>query len=126
MTSIIKKILASRIDQRHEERQAELYRSLIRREARLGGELFGPVPDGVRREFFCLDKRTWIWHEEWTNEAGQRQVRTTRYDIRPNGILKAQDGQSYHRLSRREAEHLRDAALLYYQRIRNELYANYL
>lgn len=126
MTSIIKKILSNRIDQRHEEREAELYRALIRREARLGGELFGPVPAGVRREFFCLDKRTWIWHEEWIDEAGRRQVRTTRYDVRPNGILKAQDGQSYHRLTRREAEHLRDAARLYNQRVRSELYAAYL
>ena len=70
--------------------QAEAYRRAIREEAKVGGKVFGPVPEGVRREFFCLDERTWVWHEEWTDENGKPQIRTTRYDVRPHGIFKAQ------------------------------------
>ena len=54
-----------------EDRRAELYRNLIRHEAKIGGILFGLVPEGGRREFFCLDARTWVWHEEWIDENGQ-------------------------------------------------------
>ncbi len=124
--SIIRKLLNTAAAQRHDEREAELYRSLIRREARLGGEIFGTVPMGGRREFFCLDEHTWIWHEEWVDAAGRRQIRTTRYDIRPTGILKAQNGQGYQRVTYSEAERLRSAVRTYNQRIRSELYAAYV
>lgn len=99
------------------ERRAELERSLMRREAEIGGQLFGPVPEGRRRQFFCLDSHTWIWHEEWKDQNGQRQSITTRYDVRPNGILKVQDGRIYQRLSRQESENLCRTATLYRQRI---------
>lgn len=122
----IKKALKKNLDQRHVSREAELYRSLIRREAKIGGELFGPVPAGVRREFFCLDERTWVWHEEWADQTGRRHVRTTRYDVRPNGILKAQDGKNYQPVSDDEALRLRDAVRMYNQRIRSELYSAYI
>lgn len=123
MLTSIKKIVSDKSLQRHQDRESELYRSLIRKEAKIGGELFGPVPAGVRREFFCLDERTWVWHEEWTDARGQRQIRTTRYDVRPNGILKAQDGQNYQPLTRHEAERLKAAVHAYNKRVRNELYA---
>jgi len=126
MASLFKKIITGKSAQRHEDREAELYRALIRREAKIGGELFGPVPAGNRREFFCLDERTWVWHEEWTDARGQRQIRTTRYDVRPNGILKAQDGQNYQQVSPEEARRLRDAVHTYNERIRKELYAQYV
>jgi len=108
---------------RHDSRRSDLYRALIRREAKIGGELFGAVPKGVRREFFCLDERTWVWHEEWTAKNGQRQIRTTRYDVRPDGILKAQDGQNYQRVRMAEAQRLHKAAQIYNQRVKNEIYA---
>lgn len=123
---LFKKLLTTTAAQRHADREAELYRALIRREAKIGGEIFGPVPQGVRREFFCLDEHTWIWHEEWVDQNGQRQIRTTRYDIRPSGILKAQDGQSYQRISKSEAERLREAVHRYNTRVRSEIYAAYL
>lgn len=126
MASLLKKIISGKTALRHEDREAELYRALIRREAKIGGELFGPVPSGTRREFFCLDERTWIWHEEWTDSKGRRQIRTTRYDVRPNGILKAQDGHSYQKVGRQEAMRLRQAVDTYNQRVRNELYSAYL
>lgn len=124
--SFLKKIMTNSLNQRHIDREAELYRSLIRREAKIGGEIFGEVSPGGRREFFCLDRHTWVWHEEWIDMSGKRQIRTTRYDVRPTGILKAQDGQGYQRVSQAEAEHLRDAVRTYNQRIRTELYAAYV
>lgn len=102
-------------------RQAKLHRDLMRHEARIGGRLFGPVPKGVRRDFFCLDEYTWIWHEEWM-EGGQRKVRTTRYDVRPNGIVKAQDGKHYRMISREEAKKLLQAVRAYEKRIDKEIY----
>lgn len=126
MPSPLKKIFAAKTAQRKEQREAELYRALIHREAKIGGELFGPVPAGGRREFFCLDRRTWVWHEEWVDASGKRQIRTTRYDVRPNGILKAQDGQNYQQVSLDEAERLCQAVEVYNRRIRSELYAAYV
>lgn len=99
------------------DKRAERYRDLIRREAKIGGELFGPIPKGHRREFFCLDEHTWIWYEEWTNNAGQRQSKTTRYDIRPNGIVKIQEGFPSQYIKSEEARNLYQAAELYKQRI---------
>jgi hypothetical protein len=120
---MIKKFFAGISAQKEEERRAELYRNLIRHEAKIGGELFGPVPKGGRREFFCLDEHTWIWHEEWTDNKGQRQSRTTRYDVRPNAILKAQDGYHYQVVSRQEAKRIAEAAKTYKQRVKQELYS---
>lgn len=122
MSGIIRRIYDHITAGQQQARRAELYRNLIRHEAKIGGTLFGEVPEGGRREFFCLDKNTWIWHEEWVDKNGELQIRTTRYDIRPDGILKAQDGQPYRRISPREASRLAQAAVEYEQRIRTELY----
>jgi hypothetical protein len=108
--------------QRDEERRAHRYRELIRREAKLGGEIFGPIAKGNRREFFCLDEHTWVWHEEWNDQSGHHAV-TTRYDVRPNGLFKAQDGQSYQRVSLEEARRLYRAIRLYGQMVDQQLYA---
>lgn len=120
---MIQRLLKTIMGTNQQDREAELYRNLIRHEAKIGGTLFGPVPDGGKREFFCLDSRTWVWHEEWTDENGQHRSKTTRYDIRPNGILKAQDGNRYQYVTADEARHLRDAAHLYQKRVNKELYS---
>ena len=119
---MIKKLLNNVMAQKQADRQADLYRNLIRHEAKIGGTVFGPVPAGVRREFFCLDKHTWVWHEEWFDQNGQHQSKTTRYDVRPSGILKAQ-GDKYMAVGPEEAVRLRDAAELYYDKIQKELYS---
>lgn len=105
-----------------EQKRTAILRSLIRREAAIGGSLFGPVPAGGRREFFCLDETTWVWHEEWIDSNGQKQIRNTRYDMRPTGILKAQNGQGYQMVSGEEAEHLHAAVKTYLARVRAEIY----
>jgi hypothetical protein len=108
---------------RDDERRQEMYRNLIRQEAKIGGRLFGPVGANGRREFFCLDEYTWVWHEEWTDAAGRRHVITTRYDVRPNGILKAQDDRPYQYIGADEAKKLFQAVSLYNKQIDAELYA---
>ncbi len=120
---MIKRLLQSVLTQSQSDRRAELYRNLIRSEAKIGGELFGPLKPGSRREFFCLDEHTWIWHEQWQDEQGQVQVQTTRYDVRPSGILKAQDGKSYQPLSNKEALNLAQAVRQYLKRVNKEIYS---
>lgn len=104
------------------DRRAKLYSDLLKHEARIGGELFGPVPKGGRRDFFCLDPYTWIWYEEWQDTHNNRQSRTTRYEVRPEGIMKIRDGQSYQLISDKEAVRLYEAAKAYKRRVKSEIY----
>ena len=111
------KILPKLSPKKDEQRRAEMYQALIRREAKKGGQLFGQVPAGHHREFFCLDEHTWVWHEEWTDQNGKRQAVTTRYDVRPNGVLKSYGGQSYQVVSDDELWNLYDAAKMFYAQL---------
>lgn len=97
------------------QRQAELERQLIHQEAEIGGKIFGPLQKGHTRQFFCLDEHTWIWHEEWI-EKGQRKVVNTRYEVRPNGVIKVQNGRSS-QLTAAEAQHLYKAVDIYQQKV---------
>lgn len=120
---MLKKLFDGLTAKSREQRRLDLYRGLIRHEAKIGGQLFGLVAPGGRREFFCLDENTWVWHEEWVDSSSQRQIKTTRYDVRPTGILKAQDGQQYQRVSLDEARRLNQAAQAYKDKVFNELYS---
>ena len=120
---MIKKILDNMAAKSRTERRQELYHAFKRREAKVGGELFGPIPKGVHREFFCLDKHTWVWHEDWTDAAGQHQSKTIRYNVRPNGILKAENNQAYQPVGVEEMTNLYNATKLYNQRVRQEVYS---
>jgi hypothetical protein len=122
---MINRLFGTIIASRSRQRRADLYRNLIRREAKIGGQVFGSVAQGHLREFFCLDEHTWVWHEEWKDQTGQQNLRVTRYDVRPDGILKSQNGQ-YIKLSALEAKRLVKAAELYVGRVKNELYAHAL
>ena len=113
---MFKKLLSIIQPQTDSERDAIIYRNILRDTAKIGGTVFGPIPEGHRREFFCLDEHTWIWHEEW-DENRQHMVRTTRYDVRPHGIFKAQDGQPYRPISEEEYRRLCGAAREFQRRI---------
>jgi hypothetical protein len=113
-------LLNNLAEQKKQRKKADIYRSVMQMEARLGGELFGPTPKGVRREFFCLDPTTWVWHEEWDDTAGHHAV-TTRYDVRPNGIVKSQGANSYQSLSAEEERRFHQAAKMYHQKVGGEL-----
>ena len=97
-------------------------RELIRREAAVGGKLFGPIPAGHTRQFFCLDEHSWVWHEEWIDENGQRQNLTTRYEVRPNGVLKTQGNQPYHYVTLEEQRNLTAAIEMYTPNVLHEVY----
>jgi hypothetical protein len=106
--------------QKNEQRRAEMYRALIHHEGKIGGELFGPIPEGNRREFFCLDEHTWVWHEEWTDKSGKRQFMMTRYDVRPNGVVKSQGNSSYQGLTHEELKNFYIAVQLYTDKVGTE------
>lgn len=103
-----------------DQRRADLYRALIHHEARIGGDVFGPIPKGHRREFFCLDEHTWIWHEEWLDHSGTTRIMMTRYDVRPTGIVKSQGGKNYESLSDEELSNFYRAVELYGDRVESE------
>ena len=98
-------------------------RELIRMESQIGSQLFGPIPKGHRREFFCLDEHTWIWHEEWTDAQTKKEYTiTTRYEIRGDSIVKVQDTQPYQRVEGEEARNLIMAMRLYYEKVTRSIY----
>jgi hypothetical protein len=120
MSKFLDFVLGTNPQQAVEQQRTEVYKALMHYTAHIGGEVFGPIPKGSRREFFCLDEQTWVWHEEWTDKAGHH-VMTTRYDVRPNGVFKSQGHNSYVALSPEEARNLRNAVITYYQRVMPEL-----
>lgn len=96
-------------------------RDLIRREAAVGKTVFGPVPKGHEREFFRIDKATWIWQESWT-ENGNKQTKVTKYVIRDKEIIKSINGGLYQSVSLEEAENFEGAVHLYVERVKKEVY----
>ncbi|HEX6257982.1 MAG TPA: hypothetical protein VFZ48_00720 [Candidatus Saccharimonadales bacterium] len=96
-------------------------RQLIQLESEIGRELFGAIPKGHRREFFCLDAHTWIWHEEWS-ENGKPHSITTRYEVHENGILKVTGGMNYRFIEGDELRNLALATRLYYERVTRDIY----
>src|ERR1035441_5024091 len=71
------------------------YEDFIREEGKLGGQLFGYVPLNVDRNFFCLDRNTWVWHEEEIDNSGNVKTRLVRYEVQPDRVLKVINGQHY-------------------------------
>jgi len=97
-------------------------RELLAIESAIGATLFGEIPAGHRREFFCLDKDTWIWHEEWLDEKRVRHQVTTRYEAQEKGVLKVQEGARYEYISGEELQHMLRATALYYERVARDVY----
>lgn len=97
-------------------------RDLLREESKIGATLFGPVPRGRRREFFCLDESTWIWHEEWRDDKNIERQSTVRYEIHPNGVLKVTDGPRYQMIEGTELANFAEATRLYYEQTTAKVY----
>ena len=97
-------------------------RELIQLESNIGKELFGAIPGGHRREFFCLDEKTCVWYEEYKDENGKMVSHTTRYEIQDDKVLKAQDGAKYSYLEGAELNNLLTAISLYYERVMRTVY----
>ena len=101
--------------------EASIRNDLIRRESRIGRTIFGPISKGHNREFFRIDKQTWIWQETWKQD-GSTHHKDTKYLIRDREILKSVNGNSYHRVSLEEAENLDAAINTYVSRVKSEIY----
>ena len=93
---------------------------LIQYESAIGRQLFGPIPAGTRREFFRLDTKTWVWHEQ--NKHG---ARVTRYMVEPTSIVKSVNGGQPEQLSKLEAERFIKTIEIYVHRVNTELYGSY-
>ncbi len=98
-------------------------RELLTLESAVGAKLFGDVPLGHRREFFCLDEHTWIWHEEWLDEKKKLQTSTVRYEINEHGVLKVQEGARYNYIEGEELQNFGVAIRMYYEQVARQIYA---
>ncbi|MGB4768155.1 MAG: hypothetical protein WBP22_02750 [Candidatus Saccharimonas sp.] len=97
-------------------------RELLTLESEIGSKLFGPIPEGHRREFFCLDEKTWIWHEEWLDEKKKLETSTVRYEINEHGVLKVQEGARYSYLEGEELQNFGVAIRMYYEQVARGVY----
>lgn len=97
-------------------------RELLSLESEIGASLFGPIPVGHRREFFCLDEHTWIWHEEWLDASKKLATSTVRYEVNEHGVLKVQEGARYSYLEGDELRNFGIALRMYYERVAREVY----
>jgi hypothetical protein len=95
---------------------------LIDMESEYGKLIFGEAPRGHRREFFNLNEREWIWHEEWPNEQGMIQRRTVKYQITKLGVLKIQVGKPNTYIEGEELDNFREAVAKYSEIVVRELY----
>lgn len=97
-------------------------RELIQLESEIGSHLFGPIPEGHRRQFFNLDSETWIWYEEYKDADGQEKSTTTRYEVQGSKIMKAQDGAQYSFIEDQELQNLTMAIQMYYEQVMQGIY----
>ena len=95
---------------------------LINAEAALGRTLFGPIPEGHRREFFQHKKNVWLWHESWLDENGYVKELTVRYEVRPSGVFKRPLGGKYMQLKGAELQNFRQAVHAYGKIVKEKLY----
>ena len=95
---------------------------LINAESKLGSTIFGPVPEGHRREFFHDKDNIWIWHEDWLDQTNQLHHMTVRYEVRPSGIYKKISAGRYIRLDGAELDNFCRATHVYLFVIKQKLY----
>jgi hypothetical protein len=101
----------------------DITRDLLRRESMIGKEIFGPIPAGGNREFFHLDKHTWVWVETWNDPSSKSQKsKTTKYIVKPTEVIKSVDGAHYERVTLEEAKRLEQAVQIYVKRVHKEVY----
>jgi uncharacterized protein YlzI (FlbEa/FlbD family) len=100
-----------------------VYNNLIRKEAQIGGRLFGVIPSNVSRSFFCLDEYTWVYHEDTTLRDGTVNSSIIRYEIQPDRIVKVINGNRY-LLSDREKTNFHKAVHSYQKHVFSELNYN--
>lgn len=104
-------------------RYQDITRDLMRRESMIGKEIFGSIPSGGNREFFHLDKNTWIWVETWNDRSSKtKKTKTTKYIIKTTEVIKSVNGGYYERITLEEAKRLERAIHVYVKRVQKEVY----
>jgi hypothetical protein len=104
--------------------ESRIYNDLIRKEAKIGGQLFGNIPRNTERSFFCLDQYTWVWHENIVDNRGRLiKANVIRYDILPDRIIKIINDIKYP-VEGRELTNFYKATKTYQDRVFNELNYN--
>ena len=98
------------------------YEELVNAESELGRTLFGPIPEGCRREFFQSRPNVWIWYETFRNNVGKMEEMTVRYEVRPTGVYKKPEGGMYEKIEGEELENFRRAARGYLKLVKTKLY----
>lgn len=96
-------------------------RELIDAESAIGRQLFGEIPIGHKRDFFCLDEHTWVWHEEW-KEGRDTKTQTVRYELRGDSIIKISGDNEYSHVQGAELQNLMLAIKLYYEQVLRSVY----
>jgi len=98
-------------------------RELIQRESKIGATLFGPIPVGHTREFFNLDRYTWVWFEEWYDiNTKTTKSMNVRYEFQTSGVLKIVDNVPSGYVVGQELVQLLTAIYTYEKRVMAELY----
>lgn len=94
---------------------------LINAESKLGATLFGPIPEGHRREFFRYRHNVWVFHESWTSD-GKKFESTITYSVRENGVYKCPLGGEYVKISGKELLNFKKATVEYLKLVKRKLY----
>ncbi len=88
---------------------------LINAESAIGRNIFGAIPEGATREFFCHKKNVWLWYENGS---------TIRYEVRPQGVYKKIADAKYQKISGQELENFRQATKNYLKLVKERLYSS--
>lgn len=101
----------------------KLEKQLIQTESQIGGAIFGQVPAGVKRDFFCIDERTWVWSDSWTEQDGTIGGFQIKYELQDGEkVLKFVDGQARGYIKGQELDNLLTAINTYHDRVLSQLY----
>ncbi len=109
----LKERLLGRSAPNKDDRRRAVERDLINAESALGRTIFGQITPGHTREFFCLKRNVWIWHEDGV---------TVRYEVRENGVFKQIGKGNYNKITGTELENFRNATKAYLKLVRTNLY----
>lgn len=109
-----------------QQSRATRERALIKREAQVGATVFGPVPAGHYREFFNLDRTTWVWYEQWTDDTNREQRLYTKYEFQSRGVLKTVNNVAKGYVEGPELDRLIDAIKIYRLKVSKQVYGKEL
>ncbi len=114
--------LSKRPSLRKPKTMAQIEAEYLAEEAAIGGTLFGTLPEGVARLFYCKDPSTWVWQEAWTDNAGRPQTLTTSYHLSENAIFKNQANLPAQLLNEAEIQNFAKAVEWYHRLVMRNVY----